>query len=824
MDVILQAELLLKSLRGEDAEETSKAVEIPKEVDDTSKVEQTTVLEENVAKSAEGTRITGVNVDGQVLGTNILHKEEQDVTGVNVNVEEPMDDEEEMEVDDEIVFNFPKGINNAHVNDQVIQSQNAQVNNVILKNEEVEHLSVETENESSKDVEYGHAQIMNEVEDVLSSSLNGLVSSDMPDFEPEKDVPEEKSNVDQQLAKGNESNEPTFSNLKDKPVETNIVEDLSKVQEKTTVEKGRTKIGDDSSDDEFMSADEDMEVDVVKTPMKSKTDVSNIEQDVVNKEDSPERIPPKVGYNLNFDDLEAMDPFSSKKSLMNSPDVGKSETKLKQEPAPVVNEKTSLESQEDDKIVAENSSGKAKTDEKTVQIPESPKPSKIPNPEILLSPNAVLVDKVCQDKNAGNIFDEKIDCLSDEEKVMENVNADVSLSGKTLDFAACTEGDIEFIDPFKPKQQICNTPDKQLESNSDNKTSNQLDIKGSTAENHPDSESENVIDNIDKPKVPVINKSNEMKDNENTEVSSTPEEKKDDSQPAVATPVKVDTPSLLASPAIPVSKGVYNLDALDFDDIDPFKPKKQMDNSPCSKPAAVQPELDDPFKPKKQIMNSPVANKTGASSAQTVTEPVNEPGTVDNAAVDIKDTSACQESQNEPIQLNTDVVVPDSVKEGINETEKEEKIAEDVSRKETVEKEKEVTNQIKKELTKKPSSKKETTEKRSEKEKVSNVTNRSGDTIADDPFADLNPFQTKSKVANTPEKVPEKPEETGVNFDKLDEINPFATKSKICNSPNAKDDNPFVTKSCVANSPVKNEEQLKDTEETKKTPPQGLSV
>ncbi|KAL4231421.1 Transforming acidic coiled-coil-containing protein 2 [Mactra antiquata] len=854
-DILRQAELLLQTLgHGQtvNLSDTENNKGDPKQSEN-----GTAWPAEETTKAVEDANQTKDVTDGLVMST----MENSTATGTNNTIEEEaMDFEEAMEVDDEIVFKIPSSskvfIDNTAVSDNTEEpiKQLDESSKQEVKDTESE-VPVKTDNNVSNiglNINEPEVKNVEKVEEVLSTSLNGLVGCSN-----DAEVPEYVGKtVDAPTA---ECNEKINSNVKES-TENISSEKLPSPNKEATSEKVTTNNADESSEEEFMSAGEEMETEDVKTPQKPAGEPI-VDQPIESKEESPERNPPKVGYNLNFDDLEAMDPFSTKKSLMNSPDAMKSGTK-ENKTAPVVDNSSSPETEPVKSM--DNESLKSETVSNSEVVPQSPKISNMPQPDILLSPSAALLDQVCQDKNAANIIDEAPDCLlqdnTDETRpedpetnareVEMNID-DIPLKGKQFDFATLTEADLEAMDPFKPKTQVCNTPDKvnpvsnvtkdeikpvsndaavevkpaHLDTFSEVKETPEDISAGINETNDETSQApikvEKVNDSTDLTEVAsetastdevksvaeenkVGEKVDEIKEIADTNNESNVEAQFDIQSVAMVTPIKDDTKSEVPkSPEIPLAKGAYNLDALDFDDMDPFKPKKQMMNSPCSKSEPAEVELDkDPFKPKKQIMNSPVQNTVKEPEKVESIEHEKTPEPVLEAPVNNKnDVSLNKEADKDTERVKLENDKPELVKsENISKMETSEEIVE---------------TQIKKVDGDKMTESKNTT---SLEEKVSKQSDKKVDFGTVDPFADLNPFKSSSKIANSPDKKPEEPENSDTNGDNIFDANPFVTKSKICNSPEIKGD-PFVTKSNIANSPVKSTDSKNDSKELLKTPP-----
>ncbi|XP_060570300.1 transforming acidic coiled-coil-containing protein 2-like [Ruditapes philippinarum] len=651
-DILLKSEMLLRSLRGElfstdsAADDSSQADKTTSEVsdkqneagvsneiqtkDDTVKEDSGTGSEASHGKEAtdDSDVVSQRNLadsnekeggrQNEIKSEEIKETEKESEIHSYTNEEEPMEVGEAMEVDDddddEIVFNFgDKG--NAESNVDTEEKTSKLVENTTVTSETKENSISENMSESVDNIDDA------KVTKADTDKIDGKIEDKTENMPIQDSSVKEECVVSDKVEKDNNTGainsdegecsdkpEKTAMTLKDEETkDVQIPADTENAKQDGKTGKEAKKKGDDSSDEEFMSADEDMEVDEAKTPSKSTLPETQNQQDnnIEPKQDSPERTPPKVGYNLNFDDLDAMDPFSTKKALLNSPDLGKEAVKKK------VEKKTDeQEDKSDNKTDVKNT----ESTENFKSANSSPVKSEPTKAEIILSPNAVLVDKVCQDKSAGDIFEEKPDCLLPDDAKLPN-DADIlteenKSSSHSIDIGQeldpKKELDFDNMDPFKPKTQIVNTPDKAtLNKNTNIKMENEVPVTNPIINTPVKTEvNDNVVDikpdtceaTTDK-ELPSMNIEN-TEDKQSEEHPVTPhKEKIEDKQP----------PS--ASPQIPLTTGAYNLDALDIDEIDPFKPLVQMANSPCGSISETKAATVDSFKPKKQIMNSPVVNK-----------------------------------------------------------------------------------------------------------------------------------------------------------------------------------------------------------------------
>ncbi|XP_053407681.1 transforming acidic coiled-coil-containing protein 3-like [Mercenaria mercenaria] len=836
-DILRQAELLLKSLQGGSvstdtvAEEPSNTAPAPDEGIE-EKVDADVKIEKQTSEAASGpesqtdkeetrnvAETGGSVVDSKSSETEkpemesnknefakaevVSEKEEkQEVSVAASTEEEPMECEEAMEVDDEddeIVFNIGKSKNIDTVNIVceeevvnkscgVLEERNIEDNKISeIENEEnvatVENTDNEltikaiSENNGETEKVENTESVLNKENSAEDKNEDSCVTKEVDSKEQIKSDKEKCVDECEKIA-GVVVEQPA----PDAQKSADVLKDNPEINsEKRTVSK---KTKDDSSDEEFMSADEDMEVDEVKTPAKSLVDTNTQQDSETNlKEESPERIPPKVGYNLNFDDLDAMNPFATKKSLLNSPDVGKEVVKKKTENVVKVDE-SKVESVD---VVLETDDKSDKNDQyKSANT--SPVKSEPPKAEIILSPNAALVDEVCRDKTAGDIFEERPDCLlQDDGKESSNTESlnekDKSVSdtiSESLGSGTKKELDFDNIDPFKPKTQIVNTPDKAKQ---EEKTEIELEdpFKPSKQiKNTPDKADikDQVIDTQTKTNniAKVENVASEEKQNleqprTDIEIPLTPQKEvaETNDQPA-------------ASPEIPVTRGAYDLDALNLDDIDPFKPSKQMGNSPCAITSSSKPAEIDPFKPKKQIQNSPVASKENTKTVNEEIDPFKPKTQIMNSPDSKKGVQEISDSSKVDVETTKPVV--------------EEKTGEEIVPLETLD-DIEDPFKTKSQIVNSPVKEKEDTKE-----------------IENDPF------KPKTRIQNSPAKADA--EDTLGNFESLDIIDPFKPKKQMQNSPAGKTSDidmvgldsasldsldPFKSNSKVQNSPSGKEKE-----------------
>lgn len=782
--------MLLRSLQGATSAqaEVSEKIQVADETANKDSPKETD--EKNVTETATA------KIE---IGTSNIDQESEAVIA-NITEEEPMECEEAMvvdEEDDEIVFNLDR--NKKH--------ETTEENTVVKveKTEEV-NISVETGDEVSKEGDT----------EKIESDFHKTDDSPSLKNDENKATQDSSNNIENgakdQLINEEETKENNEECLTESVENAHQIKGIAAsnvLKTSTDVESGLTEVnsnkgadfkktGGDSSDEEFLSADEDVEDVKVKTPAKDSDNqqVSNTEP----KQDSPERTPPKVGYNLNFDDLDSMDPFATKKGLVNSPDVGtlpKQQVKLDEDEKEKEG-KLNVGSSDLETEKVNDTGGKS---EVYKSANTSPKRSATPKAEIILSPNAALVDEVCRDKTVGDIFEEKPDCLlSDDvkqidhaeslQKVECNLNAAKSGAKKEIDF--------DNIDPFKPTVQIVNTPDKSkqegakqinteeplktLEQNLN--TPDKSEVKAKCEDRQAEAaKSVETAENADSQK-PVVEQSTTEKD-------------------VPVTPAKeiVENRQVEPSPQIPVTKGTYNLDALDLDDLDPFKPAKQMTNSPSSNSVANANDEVDPFKPKMQIQNSPISGENGEIKPE----------------------------EGDPFKSKKQIInSPVSEKEIVEDTEK----SGNAEQQEAVEDPFKPRSQIKISPTKTSEDKPdEENDRFKPKSQIQNspaikVSSGSLDAPKLESLDDIDPFKPKSQIQKSPAG---EVADTINNLENFDDVDLFKSKSQLMNSPVGKVkevepnldaiEDPFKPRNQMQNSPLvkesKSEPQVTEDSDNK---------
>lgn len=187
----------------------------------------------------------------------------------------------------------------------------------------------------------------------------------------------------------------------------------------------------------------------------------------------------------------------------------------------------------------------------------------------------------------------------------------------------------------------------------------------------------------------------------------------------------------------PLPRGSYNINFDELDDtIDPFKPRGGLSNSPGK-------EISNPFQSKSKLASSP--------PKQAFKKPV-----VENHQADLdQDDTAKEEKVDSGGDSQTNNI---SRSPAIN---------------------------IKKPV-------------KGKKKKVKKVQNETEAFAGSTDFNEENPFQTKTKLGQSPSADTE-----------FNEENPFKTKSKLGNSPTSEED-PFKSKSSLKNSPQNDSEYLSE--------------
>ena len=327
-----------------------------------------------------------------------------------------------------------------------------------------------------------------------------------------------------------------------------------------------------SSDEEFLSADEG--------ESEKRKEIESVE--------SPAKTPPKVGYNLNFDDLDSLNPFQSKSCVQNTPDkVLKDHVQFEKN----MNNQTKTQVEEpskgkdikvvDDQIPleikkVELTSGVVDMDsEIKVSVNEdvknttSEKRTSEEEPESKVENTIENEHKSCKIENV--VESENNSCMQEHEQYISEPTA---LSPPLPKRGTYNLDNLENMDAFQPRAQMVNSPvvlktDEVLEVQTE-----KIEKVDETSTNSK-KENESALDILDN--IGGLQKNIDAQ-----------------------------------SPPLP-KRGTYNLDNLE--NMDAFQPRAEMVNSPIANqktPQSTDTLEIDPFKPKTQIMNSPVVLKTDA--------------------------------------------------------------------------------------------------------------------------------------------------------------------------------------------------------------------
>ena len=574
---------------------------------------------------------------------------------------------------------------------------------------------------------------------------------------------------------------------------------LSTTDDEKVVEKNNdhvAKDNDQSSDEEFISADED---------------VISQEENEPGLVESPGRTPPKVGYNLNFEDFESLNPFQTKSCVQNSPDViSKDKQKL--------NVKKVERKKQNKKIKV------AEVKEEGTEVPtELRKPSLETDGDLTVSStDSNIGDSVKNnlDRNMGtDVKTESTDQempLSSENQSQETSNVDEpSIPDKTLEELAQSPplpkrgtynlDDLDSMDPFKPKKQMVNSP-----------AGSQKEGKQATVEETDPFKPRKQI--VNSPIGKVIDLESETISEQNKSASEDmKEENSEPSKPKIAKIKKKNTQA-------EKNESADNLPEY-LDEIDPFRSGNKMMNSPVVKPSSYEllpDDLDslDPFKPKKQMMASPLVQMKSHSNEKISVE--NETKTVEGS--DSKTGDLPEKSDIDPFKPSNNSPAANSLPENLQEIDpfkpkkqilnSPDKLSQNAILPECLED----LDPFKpnKQITNSPSDK--NVSKKDQPESTDEINSKSSDKIMKSPNADsdepglpdsledADPFKPKSQISNSPDKgslmnLPE-------NFDDID---PFKPGKQMMNSPLGSNDknmpldldsiDPFKSKNKVPNSP-----------------------
>ncbi|XP_039249511.2 uncharacterized protein LOC120327155 isoform X1 [Styela clava] len=323
----------------------------------------------------------------------------------------------------------------------------------------------------------------------------------------------------------------------------------------------------------------------VKKPVKKKTGLARKKlikpglkkpppptEDETNTDEPPL---PKGAYNLDFDNLDAMDPFKSSKGISNSPTKNVPTSGYPMNP----DDLESIDPFKPKKTLMMNSP------------PRSPAETK-PEPGVVEEPKKTPVSVQKKKKKVVTKVPEP-----HVEVDLDNAEPPLPKGAYNLDF-----DNLDAMDPFKSSKGIPNSPTKDVPSSG-------------YAMNSDDLES---IDSFKPKKTLMMNSppnsptKTEIEPEAIAETSEA-EEKEESTQKEALTKVEESSAIIDSNAEPPLPKGAYNLDLDNLDAIDPFKSSKGISNSPTkdvpsSGYAMNSDDLEsiDPFKPKKTLMmNSP---------------------------------------------------------------------------------------------------------------------------------------------------------------------------------------------------------------------------
>ena len=788
-----------------------------------SEASGTPVKCESLPQQPEANTASQDRVDGQMLSTiiNVIQQEtvssvaEAEINShVAASEEEPMDFEEEaMDVDEEITFNVRTPIK-----------------------------------------KQAHRNVLNKVNDGAGSTPTGRVALEIG-------------------SKEQTENGVSVSGSGEMPLNS------------------QNQKGDASSDEEFMSADEAMEVDEVPTPIKPSQPVNNSNQktpdkpsvqakspvqqapsppiktnatadakhtsqaspprnnipDENKKQDlSPERTPPKVGYSLNFDemDLESMNPFAVKKSIVNSPDAGKAVTQPVEEKA---SEDKPKDVQQENKIEEKVDEMKEKEVEETKPVENSTaniSPEKEPVTGVVnhdnksdlkkTDPQNVEIQNTQENESTGTSYsssplkdtvperetEDKIEKSVNEAKV-EPVTADtvgspalpVTRGAYNLDFL----DNLEISDPnaFQTKTQIMNSPAakdaskvgeekpvpisekqekppvtkpetppkdetiKESTESSDENVKSEMQAgliveKDTMSSSKLEDKIEKVEDlssaNVIKTKTEEAMQSEVVSANMESKSSATPKTQEEtDVEANLDDPFAAKT-QLPNSPIIKPA-GYAQIDYDNLDAIDPFKPKTQMQTSPAVKEAVSKlpdknstPNHVDPFKSSQQLPNSPVAKQSSNVSPK-----------------ECQDDNNSGNKDHKP-SMNAETFVKFEEDEQVEQKTSSESVSNAAMAFDDLDPfkpSKQMPNSLVSQKTADSKAKAVCPERKEAKTKATQKSKAKLDGV--DPFADINPFQSKTKIANSPLKE----NSLTTSTVKQEIIDPFATQDKLAS------ENPF---------------------------------
>ena len=523
--------------------------------------------------------------------------------------------------------------------------------------------------------------------------------------------------------------------------------------EKTDDGKNKRDDG-NSSDEEFLSADEDMLTEQMK------------------EAESPGRTPPKVGYNLNFDDLESMNPFETNKCVQNTPDKNENSVQLQNKSSCTMKIEDAKSADKDSHIEADGNGLHHKDD-----LTNSDDSCGVNNasPSVSTKNSDSSVTAVISDGKTATSSEPD----ESESKQKEGIIHDEEITKSpplpqrgtyNLDF-------LDDIDPFKPKVQMMNSPVATQRETSQPKTEEADPFKPSTQL-------------MNSPAVPSAKDVHDINTGKDENIDE-PNESSAGVQPDVAPEVdKSITTKKRKKKSPPCKKESGSNLPENLDDIDPFKTGNKIMNSPSSSQTTYVPLPDnldeiDPFKPKNQMMNSPIAlekpERNSACNSNEIDKSVHE---------NERNIAAICETKIKELPENFDEIDPfKPTHQMMNSPDRAS-----------------VMNNLSENLD-------GIDPLKSKNQILNSPTKFLNDNGLPDNLDEIDPFKPNKQTLNSPQ--PDKVVERIDFSENLDNIDPFKSQKQIINSPdkclagnalpeNLEDIDPFKPRKQMTNSPVSN--------------------
>ncbi|KAJ8317373.1 hypothetical protein KUTeg_005277 [Tegillarca granosa] len=502
---------------------------------------------------------------------------------------------------------------------------------------------------------------------------------------------------------------------------------------------------------------------------------------VKNVENSP-ALPAKGSYNLDFDNLDSINPFATKSAVVNSPgNVNNNNINSLQENVTAVQVSDTSESlrQHNADVSVPAVSVKPSDQDSDSETEFQDALSDVENDSA--SKNVKVKVTASETLNKPKGLSDRVSDLQSEKDTLND------LTGSQMAEDLLSEN-FDDIDPFKPGFIIPNSP---LRQNLNLYDDGNLESELGCGNQHNETNKLIHDEGVKLPKEEDIPKPPQQI----TKLS----EKLDEIDPFKTKQI-VNSPDTLedVDPFKPSKQIVNSPDKQD--EIDPFKPSKQIVNSP-NKQEEIEPlkpskeivnspdkqEVIDPFKPSKQIVNSPDKQEE-IDPFKPSKQIVNSPG---------------KQEEIDPFKPSKQIVNSPDKQDEIDPFKPSKQIVNSPDKQEEID-----PFKPSKQIVNSPDRQQEIDPFKPSKQIVNSPGKQE----------EIDPFKPSKQIVNSPGKQEEidpfKPSKQIVNSpDKQDEIDPFKPSKQIVNSPDKQDEiDPFKPSKQIVNSPDKKTEYETDTE------------